>query len=171
MCALGNAKNRFLLEELRHHEVEVFEDTVGLIDAVRERGPGTAVVSASENCLDILRRAGLLDRFDVTVTGLDAAQLGLRGKPAPDSFLRAAELLGVARGDAVVFEDALAGGGPAGPTRHAWTFGAGVGGFTPGAVGGRRRAGGRWPGLDGRADGHGAWDLHDPRPPLGDVHP
>ena len=31
------------------------------------------------------------------------------GKPAPDSFLRAAQLLDVAPGEAAVFEDALAG--------------------------------------------------------------
>ena len=109
VCALGNAKNRVLLEELHRHEVGVFDDTLAVIDAVRRRGARTAVVSASENCIDVLRRAGLLERFDVTVTGLDAARLGLRGKPAPDTFLRAAELLGVAPRDAVVFEDALAG--------------------------------------------------------------
>ncbi len=31
------------------------------------------------------------------------------GKPAPDSFLRAAQLLGVAPAEAAVFEDALSG--------------------------------------------------------------
>jgi len=33
----------------------------------------------------------------------------LRGKPAPDTFLEAARLLGVAPANATVFEDALAG--------------------------------------------------------------
>jgi beta-phosphoglucomutase-like phosphatase (HAD superfamily) len=33
----------------------------------------------------------------------------IAGKPAPDSFLRAAQLLGVDPGHAAVFEDALAG--------------------------------------------------------------
>ena len=33
----------------------------------------------------------------------------MRGKPAPDTFLRAAELLGVTPQEAAVFEDALAG--------------------------------------------------------------
>jgi trehalose 6-phosphate phosphatase len=109
VCALGNAKNRLFADELRRQDVEVFDDTVALIRAARRRGVKTAVVSASENCLDILRRAGLLELFDATVTGLDAARLGLRGKPAPDSFLLAAQLLGVAPRAAVVFEDALSG--------------------------------------------------------------
>jgi beta-phosphoglucomutase family hydrolase len=109
VCALGNAKNRYFAEELLRHDVEVFDDTVALIRAARAHGAKTAVVSASENCLDILQRAGLLELFDVKVTGLDAEQLGLRGKPAPDTFLRAAELLDVRPDEAVVFEDALSG--------------------------------------------------------------
>jgi alpha,alpha-trehalase len=109
LCALGNAKNRLFKDELERHGVELFDDTVALIRAARRHGRRTAVVSASENCADILRQAGLLALFDAMVTGRDAARLGLRGKPAPDTFLHAAELLGVAPGDAVVFEDALSG--------------------------------------------------------------
>ena len=109
VCALGNAKNHLFNEELRRHGVEIFDDTVALVRAARRHGRRTAVVSASENCADILRRAGLLRLFDAMVTGRDVARLGLRGKPAPDTFLHAAGLLGVAPGDAVVFEDALSG--------------------------------------------------------------
>jgi beta-phosphoglucomutase family hydrolase len=109
VCALGNAKNRLFTEELQRHGVEVFDDTVALVRAARRHGRRTAVVSASENCADILRRAGLLGLFDATVSGLDVARLGLRGKPAPDTFLRAADLLGVPPAEAVVFEDALSG--------------------------------------------------------------
>jgi alpha,alpha-trehalase len=109
VCALGNAKNRLFTEELHRRGVQVFEDTLSLVRAARRHGCKTAVVSASENCEDILRQAGLLTLFDAMVTGRDVARLGLRGKPAPDTFLRAADLLGVAPGDAVVFEDALSG--------------------------------------------------------------
>jgi beta-phosphoglucomutase-like phosphatase (HAD superfamily) len=38
-----------------------------------------------------------------------AREQGLRGKPAPDTFLAAARMLGVTADEAVVFEDALAG--------------------------------------------------------------
>ncbi|MGZ8471794.1 MAG: beta-phosphoglucomutase family hydrolase, partial [Gemmatirosa sp.] len=109
VCAVGNAKNRRFAAELRRHDVEVYDDTVALIRAARAAGTKTAVVSASENCHEILRRAGLLELFDAEVTGIEAAQLGLAGKPAPDTFLKAAELLGVAPEHAVVFEDALSG--------------------------------------------------------------
>jgi alpha,alpha-trehalase len=109
ICALGNAKNRRFEEQLRRHAVEVFEDTVAVIRDGRARGVKTAIVSASENCRAILERAGLLGCFDAAVTGVEAAELGLRGKPAPDTFLRAAELLHIRPERAVVFEDAIAG--------------------------------------------------------------
>jgi len=109
VCALGNAKNRYFAEELQRHGVELFDDTVALIRAARAHGAKTAVVSASENCRDILERAGLRELFDAEVTGIEAARLGLDGKPAPDTFLYAAKLLGVAPRDAVVLEDAVSG--------------------------------------------------------------
>jgi beta-phosphoglucomutase-like phosphatase (HAD superfamily) len=66
-------------------------------------------VSASENCSMILKRVGLEEYFEVRVTGIEAKALNLPGKPRPDTFLKAAEQLGVAPADAVVLEDAIAG--------------------------------------------------------------
>jgi alpha,alpha-trehalase len=109
VCGVGNAKNRYFAELLQQQGVDVYDDAVVLIRAARRRGLKLAVVSASENCRDILQRVGLLDQFDVIVSGVEAAQLGLAGKPAPDTFLRAAELLGVAPANAVVLEDAISG--------------------------------------------------------------
>jgi beta-phosphoglucomutase family hydrolase len=108
-CGLGNRKNRFFLAELAIQGVEVFPDAVELIDALAAAGKPMAVVSASENCTALLDRVGLLNRFTARVTGLEAAQWGLPGKPAPDTFLAAAELLGVGPSDAIVFEDAISG--------------------------------------------------------------
>ena len=109
VCALGNAKNRHFEAQLERHEVEVFEDAVALIRHARARGTHIAIVSASENCREILERARLLELFDAAVTGIEAAERGLSGKPAPDTFLAAADLLRVAPRHAVVFEDAIAG--------------------------------------------------------------
>ena len=66
-------------------------------------------MSASRNCDAVLTRVGLLDRFDVRVTGTEAAAWSFRGKPAPDTFLKAADLLGVAPSQAWVLEDAVSG--------------------------------------------------------------
>jgi alpha,alpha-trehalase len=109
VCGLGNRKDRYFLAELEAHGVEVFADAVALLDAARDAGTRIAVVSASENCDRILTRAGLIDRFEVRVTGREAAAWDLPGKPAPDTFLKAAELLGVAPALAVVLEDAISG--------------------------------------------------------------
>ena len=57
----------------------------------------------------VLRAAGIHDLFDVRVDGLVASRAHLPGKPAPDTFLKAAEMLGVRPGRAVVVEDAIAG--------------------------------------------------------------
>jgi HAD superfamily hydrolase (TIGR01509 family) len=108
-CGLGNRKDRYFAEQLGENGAEVFVDTAQLIDALSLSGKRLAVVSASQNCEAVLRRAGLLDRFDARVTGVEAARLGLAGKPARDTFLKAAELFGVEPRQAVVFEDAISG--------------------------------------------------------------
>ena len=89
--------------------VEVYNDAVTQIRAWRAQGIRTAIVSSSKNCAAVLWAAGLTDRFEVRVDGLDAERLGLVGKPAPDIFLEAARQLGIEPRRAVVIEDALAG--------------------------------------------------------------
>lgn len=109
VAGLGNAKNLYFNEALERSGVAVFDDTIQVVRTVHGWGKGVAVVSASENCVPILRTAGLLDLFPVRVTGVEAAERGLAGKPAPDTFLEAARELGVAPGRGVVFEDAISG--------------------------------------------------------------
>jgi beta-phosphoglucomutase family hydrolase len=107
--AVGNAKNVFLLELLRTQGVDVFPGSVRFLAAAREHGLRTAVVSSSANAEQALRSAGILDQLEVRVDGVVIAREHLKGKPAPDSFLRAAELLGLDAAACAVFEDALAG--------------------------------------------------------------
>lgn len=109
VCGLGNRKDAFFLAAVDEQGVEVFDDAVALLDAARGAGKALAVVSASENCDPILERVGLIDRFDVRVTGREASAWHLPGKPAPDTFLKAAELLHVPPAHAVVLEDAISG--------------------------------------------------------------
>src|SRR5699024_1643403 len=68
-----------------------------------------AIVSSSRNAEEVLRGAGLLERFEHIVDGNVAAREGLPGKPSPDTFLHAARLLGVEPSRAVVYEDAVSG--------------------------------------------------------------
>jgi beta-phosphoglucomutase family hydrolase len=106
---LGNRKNELIGRTIAEYGVEPFEDAVGLVRRLREQGIRTAVVSSSRNCEPILRAAGIADLFELWVDGAVAEKLGLRGKPAPDTFLEAARQLGVDPRRAVVVEDAVAG--------------------------------------------------------------
>jgi HAD superfamily hydrolase (TIGR01509 family) len=66
-------------------------------------------VSSSANTVQVLDSAKIADLFDVRVDGVVAKERGLAGKPAPDTFLAAAQALGVPAAHAVVFEDAQSG--------------------------------------------------------------
>ncbi len=106
---LSNRKNDLVLATMAKDGVEVYPGSVRYVDAAREAGLKTAVVSSSANARDVLASAGLADRFDVVVDGRAAREQGLAGKPAPDTFLAAARALGTSAGEAAVFEDAIAG--------------------------------------------------------------
>jgi hypothetical protein len=82
---------------------------VALIHCLRELGVKVGLVTASRNCVEILRITGLERLFDAAVDGNDRAALNLRGKPAPDTFLEAARRLKVQPERTIVVEDAIAG--------------------------------------------------------------
>lgn len=106
---LGNRKNRFFNEAIETEGVTVFEGSVALIHALRAIGIRCAVVSSSRNCRRVLRAAGLESLIDVRFDGINAAGLNLIGKPHPDTYLKAAEWVGVEPARAVVIEDAISG--------------------------------------------------------------
>ena len=106
---LGNRKNELVQRLIRGGGVEAFEGSVRYVRAARDAGLRRAVVSSSANCREILVAAGIEDLFEVRIDGIVAEREHLRGKPAPDTFLAGARALGLQAGEAVVFEDALAG--------------------------------------------------------------
>ena len=106
---LSNRKNELVLEVLKRDGVEVYPGSSRYIDAVRAAGLKTAIVSSSANTEAVLKAGGVQDLFDVRVDAQVAAAHGLHGKPAPDTYLEAARMLGVEPANAAVFEDALAG--------------------------------------------------------------
>jgi len=106
---LGNRKNDLVVEMLKRDGVEVYEGSRRYITAARAAGLRTAIVSSSANTVAVLAAAGIAGLFDARVDAQVAAERGLKGKPAPDTFLEAARMLGVGHEQAAVFEDALAG--------------------------------------------------------------
>jgi beta-phosphoglucomutase family hydrolase len=106
---LGNRKNELVLELIERDGVEAYEGSVRYVRAARDAGLRRAVVSSSANCRDVLEAAEMLDLFEEIVDGNVAHERGLKGKPAPDTFLEGARALGVGADKAAVFEDAVAG--------------------------------------------------------------
>jgi beta-phosphoglucomutase family hydrolase len=106
---LGNRKNELVLELIERDGVEAYEGSVRYVRAARDAGLRRAVVSSSANCRDVLAAADMLDLFEEIVDGNVAHERGLKGKPAPDTFLEGARALGVGADKAAVFEDAVAG--------------------------------------------------------------
>jgi beta-phosphoglucomutase family hydrolase len=106
---LGDRKNELVLKLIERDGVEAYEGSIRYLHAAKDAGRKLAVVSSSANAKDVLKAVGILELFDHIVDGHAVADGGLKGKPAPDTFLAAAEALGVQPAHAAVFEDALAG--------------------------------------------------------------
>lgn len=109
VCGLGNRKNGYFHDSLQQNGVEVYDGTVAFIRRLRDRHVRTALVSSSRNARAVLKAAGLTDLFDALIDGNDIIRLGLRGKPEPDLFVKAADKVGVEPEHAVVVEDAISG--------------------------------------------------------------
>jgi beta-phosphoglucomutase family hydrolase len=106
---LGNRKNDLVNKAIQEIGVEPYEGSVKLIHQLRHRGFKIAVVTSSQNCEAVLTAARLNAFFDERVDGNLIHAQQLAGKPAPDTFLIAAKLLGVEPARAVVIEDAISG--------------------------------------------------------------
>lgn len=97
-------------KEARYHaqlsQLKAIPEVLEHIEASHGKIP-FAVVSGSRrsSVVGSLTALGLLDRFDTIV----AAEDYKHGKPAPDGFLLAAERLGIAPKDCLVFEDTALG--------------------------------------------------------------
>jgi len=120
---LGNRKNELFQQTLHSDGVEVFEGSRRHLEAVSAAGLSVAVVSSSANTREVLDVTGLAEFVEVRVDGVTMREENIAGKPAPDSFLRAAQLLDTSADQAAVFEDAIAGVAAG----HAGAFGLVVG--------------------------------------------
>ncbi len=109
VSALGNRKQVLVQQAIDNGEVEPFESSVRWVKQLKDEGFRLGVVSSSRNCGPVLRAAKIDALFEVRVDGLTLAEEGLPGKPAPDSFLRAAAMLGATPARSVVVEDAISG--------------------------------------------------------------
>jgi alpha,alpha-trehalase len=109
VTGLGNSKNEAFRQHIKEQGADVYQPAVALILSLRQAGLKVGLVTSSKNGPLILEATGLEDLFDVVVDGGTTAELGLKGKPHPDSFLEASRRLGIGPRRTVLFEDALTG--------------------------------------------------------------
>jgi beta-phosphoglucomutase family hydrolase len=109
ICGLGNQKNIAFNEVLENEGVEVYPSTVALLNELKKAGIKLGVASSSKNCKPVLERVDLLDIFDARVDGVVSAEMNLHGKPEPDIFTTACDIVGVKYSNAIVVEDAVSG--------------------------------------------------------------
>ena len=88
-------------------KVALFEDIYAILKEGRERGVKIAIGSGTQrlNADTILQLRGIASEIDAVVCGDDV----INHKPHPDTFLKAAELLGVEPQACLVFEDGAPG--------------------------------------------------------------
>jgi beta-phosphoglucomutase family hydrolase len=109
VTSLGDRKNTMFNKTLHEDGVTVFDGSRRYLEAAAAAGLRRAVVSSSANTREVLELTGLDVYVEKRVDGVTLREEHLAGKPAPDSFLRAAALLDVEPAEAAVFEDALSG--------------------------------------------------------------
>jgi beta-phosphoglucomutase family hydrolase len=109
VCGLGNRKNDMLNQAIENVGVKPYEGSVRLIHQLRDRRFKIAVVTSSQNCTTVLKAAKLDGVFDAQVDGNTIRTEHLAGKPAPDTFLLGAKVLGAEPRRTVVIEDAISG--------------------------------------------------------------
>ncbi len=109
VCGIGNRKNEVFSRVLRAEGIAAYPGSIALLDELQAAGVPIAVVSSSKNAEEVLRTAGLRERFPVVMDGVIAERDHLASKPAPDVFVEGARMLGVEPARSAAVEDAISG--------------------------------------------------------------
>ena len=107
IAALSDRKEEIYRELVRQSGVQILPGARELVSALRLEGIPRAIGSSTPrgNLDAIFAATGLGELFDAVVCGDDV----VHGKPAPDVFLLAAQMLGLPPAECLVLEDAHAG--------------------------------------------------------------
>ncbi|MDD2396377.1 MAG: beta-phosphoglucomutase [Tissierellia bacterium] len=103
---LMDKKNNYYKESIASFSRDnLYPGVIELLEGIRKAGGKIGLVSVSRNAAQLLRSMDIEKYFDAIV---DPSMLS-RGKPYPDPFLAAAEMLSVEPGECLGIEDAKAG--------------------------------------------------------------
>jgi beta-phosphoglucomutase family hydrolase len=106
---IGAAKNATFLAALAGGAVTAYPGSIRYLAAAQRLGLRIGVVTSSTNSKAVLDAAGLSRFVQHRIDGIEISRTGMRGKPAPDSFLACAAAFGATPPETAVFEDALSG--------------------------------------------------------------
>jgi beta-phosphoglucomutase family hydrolase len=109
ICGVGNGKNEAYRDIIDTQGAKIYESTLALIMRLQENKIQLGVASSSKNCSFILEKTSLSPLFETIVDGNTSRDLGLKGKPEPDIFLKAAENMELIPHECILFEDAISG--------------------------------------------------------------
>jgi beta-phosphoglucomutase len=84
---------------------EILPGVLHALKYLKGKGQKIALGSASKNARPILKKVNLSEYFDAIVDGNDVTN----AKPDPEVFIQAAQALGKAESESIVFEDSVAG--------------------------------------------------------------
>ncbi len=104
--ALADAKNDYythLLDQMGPQDLD--EGVRRTLQELKDAGVKLAIGSSSKNAKRILGKLEIMQMFDAISDGTNITH----AKPNPEVFIKAAEMLDVFPGDALVVEDAIAG--------------------------------------------------------------
>ena len=93
------------LQDIAQNPIATKPGLIELLDYLDSVGLRKAIATSSHRHHALAKLGSLVDRFDALVTGDDV----VRGKPAPDIFLLAANELGQLPAECLVLEDSLPG--------------------------------------------------------------
>lgn len=103
LCFCKNEYYKQLISQFTPHNV--FQGVVELFGYLKTREIKIAIGSASRNARTLIKAMALDQYIDYIVDPDDVK----KGKPAPDIFLKAAEVFGVKPSDCIGIEDAISG--------------------------------------------------------------
>jgi beta-phosphoglucomutase len=101
----ADRKQKLFLEFIEKEDIPMYTSSIDLIKELKSHNKKIAIASSSRNCKRILQRAKIIHLVDTVVDGNDLT----RAKPDPQIFQLAAQRLGCAYAECIVFEDAVLG--------------------------------------------------------------
>ncbi len=108
---LSNLKNKNFIEKINtlHQSEFIFQDSLNLINILKENNKNIYLASSSKNASFILKKINIFDAFKSIYDGNTIEEYNLKSKPFPDIFNFCIDRNNILADDVVIFEDSISG--------------------------------------------------------------